>query len=97
MTDISMTEPLRSVRGDEEYARITLMQRLQRCFFCGRRVKFVMQFIHFLISMFFLLAGIVEFINHPPYFDAYGDAQKNVHILPKMEASFSYLNLIVVS
>ena len=33
--------------------------------------------------MTFLWAGVVEFINHPPYFDAYGDAKKNTDELPR--------------
>lgn len=34
----------------------------------------VLQIIHFLIVMGFIWAGFVEFINNPPFFDAYGDA-----------------------
>jgi len=38
------------------------------------KLQLFLQIIHFLIVMFYLWAGIVEFINNPPFFDAYGDA-----------------------
>lgn len=44
------------------------MKKVKDHFFKG------LQLIHFLIVMAYLWAGLVEFINNPPFFDAYGDA-----------------------
>ncbi|XP_066930762.1 uncharacterized protein [Clytia hemisphaerica] len=43
----------------------------------------VLQFLHFGVVMFYLWAGLVEFINNPPFFDAYGDALTNMNKLPE--------------
>lgn len=42
-----------------------------------------LQILHFGIVMFYLWAGLVEFINNPPFFDAYGDALVNLNKLPQ--------------
>jgi len=42
-----------------------------------------LQVIHFAIVMFYLWAGLVEFINNPPFFDAYGDALSSMNKLPQ--------------
>lgn len=42
-----------------------------------------LQVIHFGIVMFYLWAGLVEFINNPPFFDAYGDALSGLNKLPE--------------
>ena len=43
----------------------------------------ILQIIHFGIVMFYLWAGLVEFINNPPFFDAYGDALTGMNKLPE--------------
>lgn len=84
MTDLSMTEPLTAFAERENPATVkSFSQRVKGCCYCGKRFKFILQCLHFAVSMTFLWAGVVEFINHPPYFDAYGDAKKNTDELPR--------------
>ena len=42
-----------------------------------------LQILHFGVVMFYLWAGLVEFINNPPFFDAYGDALSGLNKLPE--------------
>eukprot|EP00794_Sanderia_malayensis_P001086 gene1086-427_t len=39
-----------------------------------------LQFFHFLLSMAYLWAGVVEFVRNPPFFDAYGDATASIDL-----------------
>ena len=99
MTDLSMTEPLTThIERETATTGKPFLQRVKGCCYCGKRLKFLLQCLHFAISMTFLWAGIVEFINHPPYFDAYGDAKKNTDELPKniMHVSLLYFNLNII-
>ena len=83
MTDMSMREPLTaSIEREKQGVIKSISQKVRGCCFCGKRCLFLLQCLHFCISMCFLWAGFVEFINHPPYFDAYGDAKKDIDKLP---------------
>ena len=83
MTDLSMREPLTAnIEIEKHGTSKSISQKLKGSCFCGKKLLFLLQCLHFCISMCFLWAGVVEFIHHPPYFDAYGDAKKNIDKLP---------------
>ena len=96
MSNLSMTQPLTAMDSDQQNTAKNVWQRLKRCCICASRFQFAFQFLHFCISMFFLWAGVVEFINHPPYFDAYGDAKKNIDRLPALNVSMVLYNSIIL-
>ena len=81
MTDLTLRSNLLDYPEGNETRTSTqsgLAQRFLGRF--GRTCTFAFQLLHFLISMCYLWAGIVEFIRNPPYFDAYGDADSHIDL-----------------
>ena len=87
MSDLALREPLTDHDDSNDGADRSFSETFKRlgtkCF-CGKKLTLALQVLHFGISMFFLWAGLVEFVNHPPYFDAYGDAEKRSDLLPRL-------------
>ncbi len=62
-----------------------------------RNLGICLQVLHFLISMGYLWAGVVEFIRNPPFFDAYGDATESIDLPQgffkvKMKVPFTFFS-----
>lgn len=63
---------------------VSYLQQQRRTYSKLKHYTFkILQVIHFGIVMFYLWAGLVEFINNPPFFDAYGDALAGLNKLPE--------------
>ena len=85
MTDLTLRSNLLDSTGGNESRTSTQNGLMQRCLGrFGRKCTFLFQILHFLISMCYLWAGVVEFIRNPPYFDAYGDADSHIDLPPNL-------------
>eukprot|EP00112_Aurelia_sp_Birch-Aquarium-sp1_P003015 Seg1338.4 transcript_id=Seg1338.4/GoldUCD/mRNA.D3Y31 product="hypothetical protein" protein_id=Seg1338.4/GoldUCD/D3Y31 len=85
MTDLTLRSNLLESPEGNDNRTSTRNGLIRRCLGkFGRKWQFAFQVFHFLISMCYLWAGVVEFIRNPPYFDAYGDADSHIDLPPKL-------------